>query len=138
MWKLEGWRVDMKYRNLLMALVIATLGACGGESQQVEIPAQHWKDMDVRIETHPSPPIAGMTEIVVIATGPHGRPAGDLIVSLRASNDGTWTQTIQDGKIGVYRRAIDMGDAGNMNLQVLLQQGQQEKIIYFPLSLAAP
>lgn len=128
----------MKYLNKLMALLAIALVACGEQSPQAAIPAQHWKDMDVRIETHPSPPIAGMTEIVVIATGPHGRPAGDLIVSLRANDSRPWVQTIQDGKIGVYRRAVDMGDAGTMKLQVLLQQGQQEKIIYFPLTLIAP
>lgn len=92
--------------------------------------------MDVRIETHPNPPLAGMSEIVVIVTGPHGRPAGDLIVSLRGHDSAPWTQAIQDGFIGVYRRAVDIGDKAEAVVQVRIQEGSEQKILLYPVKLA--
>jgi hypothetical protein len=126
-----------KHRSVLLCLLLINLAACGGESGQLSIPSQHWKDADVRIETHPNPPLAGMSEIVVIATGPHGRPIPDLTVSLRGNDSMQWVQAIQDGNIGVYRRAIDIGDGESVALQVRLKQGADEKVLLFPLKLAA-
>ena len=48
-----------------------------------------------------------------------------------------WVQAIQDGNIGVYRRAIDIGDGESIALQVRLKQGADEKVLLFPLKLAA-
>lgn len=90
----------------------------------------------MRIETHPNPPLAGMSEIVVIITGPHGKPIPDLTVSLRGNDSVPWVQAIQDGFIGVYRRAVDIGDGETVVLQVRLQQGMEQKILLFPLKLA--
>ena len=92
--------------------------------------------MVVRIETHPNPPLAGMSEIVVIITGPQGRPAGDLIVSLRGSGSAPWVQAIEDGFIGVYRRAVDIGEDKTGVVQVRLQQGAEQKVLLFPVNLA--
>ncbi len=92
--------------------------------------------MVVRIETHPNPPLAGMSEIVVIVTGPHGRPAGDLTVSLRGDESMPWVQAIQDGFIGVYRRAIDIGDGDTAVVQVRLEKGAVKKTMLFPFKLA--
>lgn len=119
-----------------LALLSANLVACSDESQQIPIATQHWNDIDVRIETHPNPPQAGMSEIVVIATGPRGRPVQDLLVSLRVTQDVPWVQAIQDGLIGVYRRAIDLGDSDTAKLQVRLQHGADEQTLLFPLKLA--
>ncbi len=90
----------------------------------------------MRIETHPNPPLAGMSEIVVIVTGPHGRPTGNLIVSLRGGESQPWTQAIQDGFIGVYRRAVDIGESNSAAVQVRLQEGTEQKVLFFPLKLA--
>ena len=92
--------------------------------------------MVVRIETHPSPPLAGMSEIVVIITGPHGRPAGDLIVSLRGTESAPWVQAIEDGYIGVYRRAVDIGENKKGVIQVQIRQGAEQKVLLFPIDLA--
>jgi hypothetical protein len=45
-------------------------------------------------------------------------------------------QAIQDGFIGVYRRAVDIGDGEAVKLQVRLQQGKEQKVFIFPLKLA--
>jgi hypothetical protein len=118
-------------------LLVAGLAACNSGSEATSIPAQQWNEMVVRIETHPNPPLAGMSEIVVIVTGPHGKPAGDLTVSLRGNDSMPWVQAIQDGFIGVYRRAIDIGDGKTAEVQVRLQQGAAKKVLLFPFKLAA-
>jgi hypothetical protein len=123
--------------SLIIGLIAICLTACGEKSGANTIAAQHWKDADVRIETHPNPPLAGMSEIVVIVTGPRGRPIQDLTVSLRASESMPWVQAIQDGLIGVYRRAVDIGDGESVILQVRLQQGRDKQIMLFPIKLAA-
>lgn len=120
----------------LLSLLVLTLTACTEESQQSSMRPQHWKTADVRIETHPNPPQAGMSEIVVIVTGPHGMPVGDLTVSLRGADSMPWVQAIEDGNIGVYRRAIDLGDKQATTLQVKLLQGADEKVLLFPMTLA--
>jgi len=122
---------------ILLGLIATGLAACNGGSESLSIPAQHWNEMDVRIETHPNPPLAGMSEIVVIVTGPHGKPAGDLTVSLRGNDSMPWVQAIQDGFIGVYRRAVDIGGGEAAVVQVRLQQGAVQKVLLFPLKLAA-
>lgn len=124
------------YQAILYLLLAGSLAACGNDVGQIAIPVQHWKEMDVRIETHPNPPLAGMSEIVVIVTGPRGRPIQDLTVSLRGNEAMPWVQGIQDGLIGVYRRAVDLGDGDTAVLQVQLQQGNDNNILRFPLKLA--
>lgn len=110
--------------------------ACDSAGNGISIPSQHWKDMDVRIETHPNPPLAGMSDVVVIATGPRGRPASDLTIYLRGDDAMPWVQAIQDGFIGVYRRAVDLGDEKKAVIRVKILQGNAEKILEFPVSLS--
>ena len=127
-----------KYLFVFISLLtITTLVACGDGGKVNSVAVQHWKDADIRIETHPDPPLAGMSEIVIIITGPHGRPIPDLTVSIRGKDMSSWVQAIQDGMIGVYRRAIDIGEGDVVQLQVRLQHRTEEKVLYFPLKLAA-
>jgi hypothetical protein len=126
-----------KFLAISISLLVAGLTACNDENEPPPIPLQHWKEMDVRIETHPNPPLAGMSEIVVIVTGVRGRPVHDLIVSLRADDSAPWVQTIQDGYIGVYRRGVSVGFGESAVLQVRLQHGEEQQVLFFPLKLAA-
>lgn len=125
-----------KSLSILLCTLTMSLVACGDDSRHLSISPQRWKDADVRIETHPDPPLAGMSEIVVIVTGPRGRPVQDMTVSLRGNDSMQWVQAIQDGNIGVYRRAIDIGEGESIVLQVQLQQGEDKKVLLFPLRLA--
>jgi hypothetical protein len=126
-----------KILGILLGLLAVGLAACSDGAAASSIPPQHWNKLVVRIETHPNPPLAGMSEIVVIITGPHGRPAGDLIVSLRGSESEPWIQAIEDGYIGVYRRAVDIGENRTGVVEVRLQQGAVQKVLHFPITLAA-
>ena len=119
-----------------LSIFLISLAACNDANEPPPIPSQHWKEMDVRIETHPNPPLAGMSEIVVIVTGMRGRPVHDLIVSLRSDDSSQWVQTIQDGYIGVYRRGVSVGFGESAVLQVRLQQGGEQQVLLFPLKLA--
>lgn len=91
--------------------------------------------MEVRIEPHPNPPVAGMSEMVVVITGPRGRPIHDLIVSLRGNESMPWVQAIQDGYMGAYRRAVDLGTGPKAVLQVRMLRGGEQQVLLFPLEL---
>lgn len=120
-----------------MLIVICGLTACGNNDHAIEIPAQRWRDMNVRIEPHPNPPVAGISDMVVIITGPRGIPVHDLIVSLRGNESIPWVQAIQDGYVGVYRRAVDLGSTSPALLHVRLQHGNEQTILEFGLPLAS-
>ena len=122
-------------KQLVFILGLLLLAACGNDSGSVTVPAQHWNDLDVSLETHPNPPVSGMSEMVVIITGPHGRPVHDFIVSLRGDDSMPWVQAIQDGYIGVYRRSVDLGDGPKAVLQVQLQRKGEQHVLFFPMQL---
>jgi len=48
-----------------------------------------------------------------------------------------WIQAIQDGFIGVYRRAVDIGDNSPATVQVRIQNGDEQKVLLFPIKLAS-
>ena len=128
----------MKKPAIAICITLSLLGlvACNDTVEPSPIPMQHWKEMNVQIETHPNPPLEGMSEVVVIVTS-HGKPVHDLIISLRADDSAPWVQTIQDGYIGLYRRGVSVGFNEKAVLQVRLQRGQEKKILFFPLKLTA-
>jgi hypothetical protein len=125
-----------KFLAICLSFMAAGLAACNDEIEPPAIPAQHWKEMDVRIETHPNPPLVGASEVAIIVTGVRGRPVYDLIISLRADDSAPWVQTIQDGHIGVYRRGVSLGFRENAVLQVRIQHGEEQQVLLFPLKLA--
>ena len=98
---------------------------------------QRWQDMEVHIETRPTPPRPGMAEILAIATRTGGKPAYDLIISLRTSDTDPWVQAIQDGHLGVYRRAAKLDVGERATLQIKIQYGKEETVLHFPLKLDA-
>jgi len=122
---------------VIMLFCCIQLSGCGVPNDKIQIPLQHWKEVDVRIETHPDPPLAGMSEIVAIITTQQHNPAYDLKVSLRTNDAAPWVQAIQDGYIGVYRRVVDLGNSGEAVLQVRLQRADEEKILLFPIRISS-
>jgi hypothetical protein len=119
------------------AVALALLGllaACGGR-QAADAPPQIWGDAEVRIESRPSPPRTGMNEFLVMVTGERGKPISDLVVSLRTDDQDAWKQAIQDGQVGVYRRAAEVAPGTRSVLQVQIRRGDTESVLRFPLQL---
>ncbi len=114
-------------------LLLAALTACGGE--QAALAPQKWQGLEVSVESRPNPPRAGMNEFLVMVTDARGRPAYNLVVSLRTSPQDQWKQAIEDGQVGVYRRAVKLEPADHEVLQVQIRQKEAEGILEFPLNL---
>lgn len=114
---------------LCLTMMLMACGSSGGPS----FPPQQWEDVKIELETRPPKLEPGMNEFLVIATRGHTRPAHDLIVSLAINDTERWQQAIQDGHIGVYRRAIPVPDPTNDVLFVRIEHDNREGILRFPL-----
>lgn len=105
------------------------LAGCGGAT---EYAPQKWGNLDVVVESRPNPPAKGMNEFLVTVTDQHGLPGSDMVVSLRANPHDAWTQAIQDGQMGVYRRAVPVDPAVDTVLQVRLDATGKTAVLDFP------
>lgn len=114
--------------------LLGALAACGGD-RVADMPPQKWQQAQVRVESRPSPPRPGMNEFLVIVTGERG-PVHNLVVSLRTDDQDPWTQAIQDGMVGVYRRAAKVDPGTRSVLQVQIKQNGAEDVLHFPLHLS--
>ncbi len=114
--------------------LIGAMAGCGGD-HTAELPPQKWSDMEVRVEPRPNPPHPGMNEFLVMVTDRRGRPAYDLIISLRTDDQDEWKQAIEDGQVGVYRRAVRVGTGVRSVLQVHMKRNGTEDTLYFPLQV---
>ncbi len=120
---------------ILLSLFLVFSG-CAPSDVQV-YPSQNWEDIKITMETRPSRVEKGMNEFLIIATRPPRRPASDLIVSLRINDTGKWHQGIQDGHVGVYRRATIVKDPLNDILTVKIEYDNREGLLNFPLDPGA-
>lgn len=128
----------MQSRSFFLSCVALCAFLVGGcESEDVPTsPPQTWNGYTIVIESRPPQVTAGMNEFLVIANL-EKKPAHDLVVSLRIGEEGRWTQAIQDGHVGVYRRAIGVRDPSKDVLSVHLRRGSEETVMNFPLQYAA-
>lgn len=119
----------------LLAAITLLLAGCGGEPP-LRFGPQTWQDISVFVETRPSPPRAGMNEFLVVATRKDRSHAWQLIVSLRTNPADDWRQAIQDGHVGVYRKALPVEDPAVdvLYLQVLDKRSGQTGELRFPLN----
>lgn len=113
---------------------LVLLVACGGD-RIADTQPQKWQDAEVRVESRPSPPRPGVNEFLVIVTGERG-PIHDVMVSVRTDDQDQWIQAIQDGEVGVYRRAAKVAPGTRSVLQVQMKRNGVEGVLRFPLSLS--
>lgn len=116
----------MKRISLLCALLLA---ACG--TDEARLPVQEWQGVTIGVETRPAPVVVGMNEFLVSAQGPRGA-VYDLLIFIRMDEGQPWTQAIQDGHTGVYRRALRVLGPGQ-TLQVQVKRAGQETVLSFAL-----
>jgi len=120
-------------RLLSVLALIAVIGyGCSGDVPLS--PPQSWKNYQFSIETRPPMVTTGMNEFLVIANKDGRNPAHDVLVSLRVGETGRWVQAIQDGHVGVYRRALRVVDPINDVLHVHVSQGKEDAVLKFPLN----
>jgi len=115
---------------------IAQLASCSNGQDSSQIGTQKWGSYDVAVEVRPTPPRQGHDEVVVIITGERHRPVYDALVAVRADPQQAWVQAIEDGHVGVYRRAVFFGRGPVASLQVRLQRADTQSVLEFPVTLA--
>jgi len=120
-------------RFFVIALMALAMTGCPGGA--VISPSQQWEGMNFQIETRPPIVEPGMIEFLVLANRDRRR-AHDLVVNIRIGSTGRWVQAIQDGHVGVYRRAIRVNDPANDKLNVHVTWGDKETVLVFPLDFA--
>jgi hypothetical protein len=127
-------------RRALAVLAAGALGSgaiagCSNSADTAQIGVRPWGSYDVAVELRPAPPRPGHNEVVVIITGEHHRPVYDALVSLRADSSQAWVQAIEDGHVGVYRRAVLFGAGTQATLQVRLQRADVQSVLEFPVAM---
>ena len=122
---------NVKYIKLFFLLLLV---ACGGD-RVADTQPQKWQDAEVRVESRPSPPRPGVNEFLVIVTGERG-PIHNVMVSVRTDDQDQWVQAIQDGEVGVYRRAAKVAPGTRSVLQVQMKRNGVEGVLRFPLKLS--
>ena len=124
-------------RSMLLAAALATAlagcGGSGGESGGTQLAVQHLGAVEVNVETRPSPPVYGMNEVLVMLSTARGRPVSDVVVSVRGNGDDQWRQAIQDGLVGVYRRAIRISPGSGPQVVVKIEHDGRVDELVFPL-----
>lgn len=120
--------------KLAICLLVSSLAACGGPGVTT-YPSQHWKGINVHVQASKGGvPGEVMDEIMVMASDNRGRPVHDLLVSVRDSDKDVWGQAIQDGEIGVYRKAIKMekGRQARIQVRIVQEKDNTQTILFFP------
>ena len=117
-------------RPLLVAAASLALAGCGAGPDTYVVGTRQIGSMTVIIDSRPSPPRAGHNELVVSVTeGDLHRPVYDAKVDVRALAGAPWIQAIEDGHVGVYRRAVDFGPGGETLIDVDIdRQGHHDEI----------
>jgi hypothetical protein len=128
--ELLGGRLIRDRRAALPALVLALCGCSGGTQDS---PTENWRDLQVHVESRSYAPIPGMKELLVFINRNRVLPAWDCRVDLRTSDADPWKQAIEDGHVGVYRRAAKVDGREHSVLQIWIHAEGNETVLRIPL-----
>jgi len=123
-------RMTSDWRAVLPALTLA-LCACSGDTQDSR--TLTWRDLQVHVESRSYGPIPEMKELLVFINRGRVLPAWDCRVDLRTSDADPWKQAIEDGHVGVYRRAAKVDAQEHSMLQVWIRAEGNETVLHIPL-----
>src|SRR5271169_1192715 len=133
--KIPPMRAELPRQRLMrggMAALGLVLCGCSGATQ--DTPTVNWRDLHVHVESRSYGPIPGMKELLVFVNRNGVLPAWDCRVDLRTSDADPWKQAIEDGRVGVYRRAAKVDDGEHSMLQVRISAEGNETVLHFPLT----
>jgi len=123
-------RALRRARGALLAIAAAS-GGCGADSPAS--PTVVWRDLQIHVESRGYGPIPDMRELLVFVNRGSTLPAWDCRVDIRTSDADPWKPAIEDGRVGVYRRAVKV-DAEHAVLQVWIRAEGNETVLTFPLT----
>ena len=109
------------------------LALCGCSGPTQDTPTVNWRDLQVHVESRSYGPIPGMKELLVFVNRNGALPAWDCRVELRTSDTDPWKQAIEDGRVGVYRRAAKVDGGEHSVLQVRISAEGSETVLRVPL-----
>jgi len=113
---------------------LPALALCGCSSGTQDSPTVSWRDLEVHVESRSYSPIPGMRELLVFVNRNRVLPAWDCRVDLRTSDADPWKQAIEDGRVGVYRRAAKVDDHEHSVLQIRIRAEGSETVLRIPLN----
>ena len=117
-------------RLVLPAFAAMMLCGCGGATQ--DSPTEYWRDLRIHVETRSYSAVPGMRELLVFVNRGGELPAWDCRIDLRTSDADSWKQAIEDGRVGVYRRAAQV-DREHSVLQIRIRAAGSETVLRIPL-----
>jgi len=123
--------------GLLMMSGVFLLSSCSSNEAAWSSAPQRWQDITIRIETQPTPLRRGMNEFLLIADHQQRGFINNLMVDVRTENS-AWKQAIPDGALGVFRRALPVGNVQREHLFVRLSRDGQHGEMTFPLAPKKP
>jgi hypothetical protein len=127
----RGRLIDLG-RRALPALMLA-LSGCSADTQVS--PDENWRDLQIHVEARSYAPIPAMKELLVFVNRDRGLPAWDCRVDVRTSDADPWKQAIEDGRVGVYRRATRVDAAEHSVVQVWIHAEGNATVLRFPLNV---
>jgi hypothetical protein len=120
----------LRYRWAALPALALLLSGCGGAVQ--DSPTEVWRDLRIHVESRSYSAVPGMRELLVFVTRGATIPAWDCRIDLRTSDADSWIQAIEDGRVGVYRRAAQV-DREHAVLQVWIRAEGSETVLRIPL-----
>ena len=119
-------------KNIIFAATLLLAG-CGSDETVHYLGTQQWNDVSVAVEAR-SAGNSPSYEFMVIATIGRSKPAHNLYVQVRVNETEPWKQAIQDGMVGVYRRAYKVERPDKDVLLVQLRRGEEQGVLQYPLN----
>ena len=131
-------------KKILILLLVLFTTSCSTEIPTTQF--QEWGDYSFRLESRPPHVKPGMNEFLLVSNFKKRYRAYDLIVYFRMGPQGKWSQAIQDGHTGVYRKALLVRDVNTDVLYVHVKQNKnikmsdepmKEQVFEFPLNYSS-
>ena len=119
-------------RSGWLVIPVAAMMLCGCTGASQDSPTEYWRDLRIHVESRSYSAVPGMRELLVFVNRGAELPAWDCRIDIRTSDMDSWKQAIEDGRVGVYRRAAKV-DQEHPVLQVWIRAEGSETVLRIPL-----